>query len=79
MCVCMQEVHPEVQAVASGAIASDYQRLRVESVSTDMPPLQDHHHSGSVAVCQLLGATRVLHGAAMMPLCASTAKLADVP
>lgn len=32
VCVCVQEVHPEVQAVASGAIASDYQRLRVESV-----------------------------------------------
>jgi diphthamide synthase (EF-2-diphthine--ammonia ligase) len=28
-----QERHPDVQAVASGAIASDYQRLRVESVS----------------------------------------------
>ncbi len=27
-----QEHFPEVQAVASGAIASDYQRLRVEEV-----------------------------------------------
>jgi hypothetical protein len=36
VCVCVfpvQEAHPDVQAVASGAIASDYQRLRVESVS----------------------------------------------
>jgi hypothetical protein len=35
-CRCLhqhQERHPDVQAVASGAIASDYQRLRVESVS----------------------------------------------
>jgi diphthamide synthase (EF-2-diphthine--ammonia ligase) len=34
MGVPVQEAHPEVQAVASGAIASDYQRLRVENVST---------------------------------------------
>jgi diphthamide synthase (EF-2-diphthine--ammonia ligase) len=27
-----QARHPEVEAVASGAIASDYQRLRVEDV-----------------------------------------------
>jgi hypothetical protein len=32
-CSNPQERHPDVQAVASGAIASDYQRLRVESVS----------------------------------------------
>lgn len=29
----VQEAHPNIKAVASGAIASDYQRLRVESVS----------------------------------------------
>ena len=28
-----QACHPDITAVASGAIASDYQRLRVESVS----------------------------------------------
>jgi hypothetical protein len=30
----MQEQQPEVEAVASGAIASDYQRLRVEQVQS---------------------------------------------
>lgn len=35
-CGCvLQEAHPDIQAVASGAIASDYQRLRVESVSVN--------------------------------------------
>jgi hypothetical protein len=29
----IQQHHPEIQAVATGAIASDYQRLRVENVS----------------------------------------------
>ena len=29
----VKERHPDVQAVSSGAIASDYQRLRVENVS----------------------------------------------
>jgi hypothetical protein len=30
----LQEQQPEVEAVASGAIASDYQRLRVEQVQS---------------------------------------------
>lgn len=30
--ICMQERFPGLQAVSSGAIASDYQRIRVENV-----------------------------------------------